>query len=102
MAKNGRNEKKQTPQKRGNSKGASRGHLSSLPKTALSSSRPKKKITPNRTSGFAGGKRPYDYAYYEKEPASPEYMQRLFAERNYEVSERELAAYWKYYSYTFV
>lgn len=56
-----------------------------------------KPMTPNRERGFAGGDRPYDYAFYEKAEATPEYLAALFADRDYAVSPRELEAYWKYY-----
>lgn len=56
-----------------------------------------KSLSENRQNGFGGGKRPYDYSFYEKEEATPEYMERLFAQRDYQISRRELAAYWKYY-----
>ncbi len=54
-------------------------------------------MTANRERGFAGGDRPYDYAFYEKAEATPEYLAALFAEREYVVTPRELEAYWKYY-----
>lgn len=86
---------------RGASKGASRGHLSGVPGSAKKKRPPKAAaqtpISQNRKSGFGGGKRPYDYAFYEKEEATPEYMARLFAERDYTVSDRELEQYWIYY-----
>lgn len=95
------------------SQGASRGHLSGAPiksglaggRSAVSnkdkgSARPQvrvKPLTSNRESGFSDGKRPYDYAFYEKAEATPEYLASLFAERAYSVTARELEAYWKYY-----
>ncbi len=109
--------KKKTTTKR-TSYGASRGHLSdfevnkkkarkvSTKKTAkkkvgkkvfTKKNRTGKDISKNRQGGFAGGKRPYDYAVYEKEEATIAYMQRLFAEREFEVGARELEQYWKYY-----
>ncbi len=55
------------------------------------------RITPNRRHGFAGGERPYDYARYEKEAATPEYMARLFAEHSFPVDDRQLRRFWQYY-----
>lgn len=83
--------------KKPTSQGASRGHMSGLPTKKKRPQKSRPPITANRKNGFSGGKRPYDYSYYEKEEATPEYMQRLFAKHEYEVSERELDAYWKYY-----
>ncbi len=54
-------------------------------------------VTPNRRHGFAGGERPYDYAFYESEPATPEYMRRLFAEHSFPVDEKQLRRFWLYY-----
>ncbi len=59
--------------------------------------RHKKPISANRQKGFHDGKRPYDYAVYEREPATPEYLARLFAQYGYDVCGRELEAYWLYY-----
>ena len=93
--------KKTSGKSSNSSQGASRGNLSDYrPKSQSPLKRnPKSKqqITENRKVGFSGGKRPYDYAFYEKEEATPEYMARLFAQREYKVSDRELEAYWKYY-----
>ena len=97
--------KKKKYTKKQTSKGASRGNLSEVPgktgkkkktgkRKRVSS---KKKITANRVAGFADGKRPYDYAYYEKEEATIDYMRRLFAQRSFEISELELERFWKYY-----
>lgn len=103
MAKKKRSAMKQT------SKGASRGNLSAVPgnrkKTTAKKTKviSKKKfttgnqITANRTKGFADGKRPYDYSFYEKEEATKDYMLRLFQEREFEVSDLELERFWKYY-----
>lgn len=54
-------------------------------------------ITPNRRHGFAGGERPYEYAHYESEPATPEYMARLFARHEFAVTKEQLGAFWIYY-----
>ena len=100
--------KKKKGSKQKTSYGASRGHLSDF---AVNKKRAKKnskrrpgkkkfvesKITSNRETGFASGKRPYDYAFYEKEEATIEYMQRLFTQREFTVNSRELEQYWKYY-----
>lgn len=87
--------------KRGKSVGASRGHSSAgagkRRRGGNITSRARKKITPNRRHGFAGGKRPYDYAFYEKEEATPEYLARLFAEHKYSVSKAERKKFWIYY-----
>lgn len=77
------------------SKGASRGGRgNSAPSTHK---RPQSPITDNRRHGFAGGERPYDYAFYESEPATPEYMARLFAKHEFPVDDRQLRQFWKYY-----
>ncbi len=55
------------------------------------------RITPNRRHGFAGGDRPYDYAFYENEPATPEYLQRLFNQHAFPVDARQLRRFWLYY-----
>ncbi|MCC8190694.1 MAG: 16S rRNA (guanine(527)-N(7))-methyltransferase RsmG [Planctomycetes bacterium] len=55
------------------------------------------RITPNRRHGFAGGERPYDYAQYEAEPATPEYMSRLFARHSFAVTREQLDRFWIYY-----
>lgn len=80
--------------KRGASVGASRGRLSGKPRTGTPRGKP---MSANRRKGFAGGKRPYDYAAYEKEEATPEYMARLFAQHNFTPDERALERYWQYY-----
>lgn len=56
-----------------------------------------KPITPNRTHGFSGGERPYDYAYYEKEPATPEYLDRLFRQHDFILEKGVLKQFWRYY-----
>ena len=103
--------KKKTSQKK-TSYGASRGHLSdfdinakrakkntkkSTSKKVTKKKFPSKNISKNREKGFASGKRPYDYAFYEKEEATIDYMQRLFDEREFDVSGKELDQFWKYY-----
>jgi len=80
------------------SKGASRGGRGpASPAGSAKRSRPESSITPNRRHGFAGGERPYDYAFYESEPATPEYMARLFAKHDFPVDDRQLSRFWKYY-----
>ena len=59
--------------------------------------RPGAPVTPNRKHGFAGGERPYDYAFYESEPATPEYMARLFAKHSFTVTNKQLHKFWLYY-----
>jgi 16S rRNA (guanine527-N7)-methyltransferase len=54
-------------------------------------------VTANRKHGFAGGERPYDYAFYESEPATPEYMKRLFAKHSFAVTDGQLKKFWRYY-----
>lgn len=73
------------------SHGASRG------RRATHSSSTHERISPNRRHGFAGGNRPYEYSAYESEPATPEYMQRLFDQHDFPVSKEQLARFWKYY-----
>lgn len=77
------------------SRGASRGR-SGTP--SGSHARPKPaNVTPNRQRGFRDGERPYDYAFYESEPATPEYMARLFAGHGFPVDARQLDKFWLYY-----
>lgn len=86
--------------KRFTSKGASRGGRSASANAGLSSAhRPDRpgRITPNRRKGFADGERPYDYSFYESEPATLEYMSRLFASHSFPVEKRQLERFWKYY-----
>jgi 16S rRNA (guanine527-N7)-methyltransferase len=89
--------KKKTPGRqagtqRYSSHGASRGH-----RAAERKQRPGRPISPNRESGFSGGERPYDYSFYESEPATPEYMARLFAAHSFAVTEPQLRRFWQYY-----
>lgn len=80
------------------SKGASRGGRGAgLPSPARRRPAKPEAISPNRRTGFAGGDRPYDYAFYESEPATPEYMSRLFAEHSFSVTPGQLRLFWKYY-----
>lgn len=78
------------PKKRPTSRGASRGNLGGADHNRT-------KISAGRKKGFAGGKRPYDYAAYEKEEATPEYLARLFALHNFKVEEDALEKFWQYY-----
>lgn len=80
------------------SHGAARGHRGNSA-AAPGPRRPQdeKKITANRKRGFAGGERPYDYAFYESEPATPEYMARLFAGNSFPVDDKQLHLFWLYY-----
>lgn len=80
--------------KRGSSVGASRGRLSG---DSPPNKPHRKPVSANRRKGFAGGKRPYDYAAYEKEEATPEYMIRLFAKHDFAPDERALDRFWQYY-----
>ena len=86
--------------KRFTSSGAARGRKA-RPDAAASAApnRPAKPkpITSNRKSGFAGGERPYEYSFYESEPATPEYMQRLFARHNFAVDAKQLKRFWLFY-----
>ncbi|MBN2713278.1 MAG: 16S rRNA (guanine(527)-N(7))-methyltransferase RsmG [Planctomycetes bacterium] len=83
------------------SQGASRGHnqrgAAARREGGNITSRSRKKITPNRKGGFAGGKRPYDYAAYEREEATIDYMQRLFDKHEYKITKLELERFWQYY-----
>ncbi|MDR1536064.1 MAG: 16S rRNA (guanine(527)-N(7))-methyltransferase RsmG [Planctomycetota bacterium] len=54
-------------------------------------------VSPNRRHGFAGGTRPYDYSAYESEPATPEYLARLFVRHSFPVTARQLERFWRYY-----
>lgn len=84
--------------KSGTSRGASRGHLSGsdTPKKQTPP-RPQRPVSTNRKDGFAGGARPYDYAAYEKEEATPAYMRRLFEAHGMTVTKRAHAQFWDYY-----
>lgn len=75
-------------------RGASRGRRADAGGAHVRPSRP---ITPNRAGGFAGGERPYDYSFYESEPATPEYMARLFETHAFSVEKRQLERFWLYY-----
>ncbi|MCD8141335.1 MAG: 16S rRNA (guanine(527)-N(7))-methyltransferase RsmG [Planctomycetaceae bacterium] len=75
------------------SQGASRGHRNPAPRRAASET----SISPNRRNGFAGGERPYDYSAYESEPATREYMARLFAGHAFPVTDEQLGKFWQYY-----
>ncbi len=82
------------------SAGASRGRRPGAAHTAKPNpARPKRAVpvTANRRHGFAGGERPYDYAFYESEPATPEYMKRLFAKHGFDVTPAQLKQFWRYY-----
>lgn len=79
------------------SRGASRGTRPGAPAPRTGKPRPAPNISPNRRKGFGGGDRPYDYALYEQEPATPEYMQRLFARHQFTVSPAQLSQFWTYY-----
>lgn len=81
------------PHQKTHSKGASRGQSTEFARPPQA----KKNISKNRQRGFAQGARPYDYAYYEKEPATPQYLTKLFQQYNFAVSKRELSRYWQYY-----
>lgn len=80
------------------SRGASRGRRDNT--AGGGGMRPKPKndtISPNRRRGFGGGDRPYDYAFYESEPATQEYMARLFAKHAFAVTPEQLKKFWRYY-----
>jgi 16S rRNA (guanine527-N7)-methyltransferase len=79
------------------SSGAARGRRPASGAAKPAHARPVKPLTENRRSGFAGGERPYDYAFYESEPATPEYMKRLFAQHDFAVTGDQLKKYWAYY-----
>lgn len=75
------------------SRGASRGN--SAPQPGVEHSRPPR---PGRKSGPGSGRdRPSDYAAYEREEATREYMSRLFAVHGFAVGETELDRFWAYY-----
>lgn len=73
------------------SRGAARGGRSP------SSDRSSEHISQNRKKGFADGSRPYDYSAYESEPATPEYMAKLFERHEFEVDKKQLKRFWLYY-----
>jgi|GEM_PF-1700945 16S rRNA (guanine(527)-N(7))-methyltransferase GidB len=98
MAKNNRAPNPGRPGGQGkyHSSGAARGRKNRPAQSGAHTIRPSA-VTPNRKSGFADGKRPYDYAYYELEPATPEYMGRLFRKHSHEVNKRQLERFWLLY-----
>ena len=79
--------------------GAARGHRQGSPQSRSPAARPNKggDISPNRRHGFAGGDRPYDYSFYESEPATPDYMRRLFDKYGFPVTPAQLQQFWRYY-----
>lgn len=86
--------------KSGTSRGASRGHLSGADapkKSGTPSAPPPRPVSTSRKHGFGGGARPYDYAAYEKEEATPTYMRRLFDAHAITLTEKAHAQFWEYY-----
>ncbi len=82
------------------SSGAARGRRPAAPRSGTpraAAPRPGTPLTENRKHGFSGGERPYDYAFYESEPATPAYMRRLFAQHDFAVTEGQLRQFWTYY-----
>ncbi len=72
--------------------GANRGNL-----TAGSwPGRPGKKPRAARKRSSVGSRR-HNFAASEREPATPQYLARLFARHEYTVSSAELERFWKYY-----
>lgn len=76
------------------SSGAARGRRPAAGKPAP---RPQGPISANRKSGFSGGKRPYEYSFYESAPATPDYMAQLFAKHDMPVSSDQLRRFWALY-----
>lgn len=75
------------------SKGASRGHaLAAQPEVHASSPRPRP--SPQRKSRQ---RRSYDYAVYECEPATPEYLCRLFAQHGFQLTAEQAERFWRFY-----
>ncbi|MCC8179596.1 MAG: 16S rRNA (guanine(527)-N(7))-methyltransferase RsmG [Planctomycetes bacterium] len=79
------------------SQGASRGIRRPARQDKKAEIRTTGPVSPNRLRGFAGGERPYDYAYYESEPATPDYMARLFNQHDFQVDAAQLRKYWRLY-----
>ncbi|MDR1518924.1 MAG: 16S rRNA (guanine(527)-N(7))-methyltransferase RsmG [Planctomycetota bacterium] len=84
------------------SRGASRGrHAGTMGERGGAQSADRggsaERITPNRRRGFAGGTRPYDYSFYESEPATPEYLARLFVRHRFAATPAQLDRFWIYY-----
>ncbi len=77
------------------SQGAARGGRGNV--SGGQTRKPAPRISANRQHGFAGGERPYDYAFYESEPATPEYMARLFAQHQFALTDQQLRQFWIYY-----
>jgi len=78
------------PRRPTHSRGASRGH-----NHKAAHAKPAKKPGPGHRRG--GSQRPRDYAAYEREPATPEYMARLFADHDFARQTQELDRFWQYY-----
>ena len=97
MGENGPRRRQGGARERKVSYGASRGHVAREGRPPRPRADKPPQITPNRRHGFGQGRRPYDYAYYEKAEATPKYLAELFAGHGFAVSRRELSAYWKYY-----
>lgn len=81
--------------KSGKSRGASRGNIAgdftAPPKEALAQGR-------NKAGRQNVGRRNLsNYSAHESEPASPEYLARLFVQHEYACSDTELARFWEYY-----
>ncbi|MDR2390878.1 MAG: class I SAM-dependent methyltransferase [Planctomycetota bacterium] len=81
------------PSRRNRNGFSSRGAARGVPAGAIQ----RKRISPNRRNGFAGGSRPYDYSFYESEPATLEYLARLFARHSFSVSSDQLERFWILY-----
>ena len=85
--------KRNGPSRRNRSGFSSRGGARGVP----AGGKRLKQLGPNRRFGFAGGSRPYDYSFYESEPATPEYLARLFARHAFSAAPEQLERFWILY-----
>ncbi len=78
--------------KRGpNSRGASRGS------DGFKRHGPPKATGKAKYKPTTSKRRNLDYAHFEREKATPEYMRRLFTQHGFAVNETELEKFWRYY-----
>ncbi|MCX7933863.1 MAG: 16S rRNA (guanine(527)-N(7))-methyltransferase RsmG [Planctomycetota bacterium] len=81
------------PRRRFFSKGASRGHLAAAQPPQFASP-PKSRLAARPSSQR---RRSYDYAVYEREPATPEYLCRLFAAHDFPLTAEQARSFWLFY-----
>ncbi len=88
-----------TRRKRHSSRGAGRGYDRSAAdrRTRTPYGTPSPKPGSPHAAGSRPRRRAADYAAYEKEEATPDYMQRLFHKHDFTVADEELERFWRYY-----